>query len=253
MTDKSSVGPWSLRILAIMILAVTSGSPRPAGAEEGSGAGGADPGSMGSGPNLIMGTGVAREPQPFTREQRLLDAARRGDRAVVERALELGVPVEAADDMSRSALLLAVRDAGDLDLARFLADRGGAIDRPDADGRTPLSFAASAGRLDLARFLVAEGAEVDRADKRGRTPLFHATLGNQVEMVAYLIEHGADVNVRDRYGDTPLMLACAKGYAALARLLLDQGADVSARDQEGRLAADRAIPGLDICREPGLH
>ncbi|MCP4038951.1 MAG: ankyrin repeat domain-containing protein, partial [bacterium] len=99
--------------------------------------------------NLIMGTGEARQPQPFTREQRLLDAVRRGDRATVEVALELGVAVDTADDLQRSALLLAARDAGDTDLVRFLHERGGAIDRADASGRTPLSYAASTGRLEL--------------------------------------------------------------------------------------------------------
>jgi len=212
--------------------------------------GGAEmPGPAPSGPrNLIMGTGEAREPQPFTREQRLLDAARRGDRETVERALALGVPVDSADDLSRSALLLAARDAGDLDLVRYLHDQGGAIDRADAGGRTPLSFSASAGRLDLVRYFVAEGAEVDNPDGRGRTPLFHAVLGNQIETVRYLIEQGADVNVKDRFSDTPLMMACSKGYAEMAGLLIDHGADRSARDQEGRTAADRAAPSLEVCR-----
>jgi hypothetical protein len=203
---------------------------------------------LGGARNLIMGTGEAPEPQPFTREQRLLEAARRGDRETVERALELGVPVDSADDLARSALLLAARDAGDLELVRFLHERGGAIDRPDAGGRTPLSFSASAGRLDLVQYFIAEGAEVDTPDRRGRTPLFHAVLDDQIEMVTYLIGQGADVNVKDRFADTPLMMACSKGYAAMARLLLDHDADATARNQEGRSAADRAAPSLDVCR-----
>jgi hypothetical protein len=199
--------------------------------------------------NRIMGTGEAPAPQPFTREQRLLEAAREGDRATVERALELGVPVESADDLGRSALLLAARDAGDLELVRFLHERGAEIDRPDADGRTPLSFAAAAGRLELVRYLAREGAAVDSKDDRDRTPLFHAVLFDRRETVAWLLEHGAEVDVADRFGDTPLMMACAKDHAEMARLLLAHGADARARDQEGRTAADRAAPGLeDVCR-----
>lgn len=197
--------------------------------------------------NLIMGTGEPREPQPYTREQRLLEAARRGDRETVERALDLGVPVESADDLSRSTLLLAARDAGDLDLVRFLHERGGAIDRADAGGRTPLSFAAMSGRMELVRYFVDQGAIVDSPDRRGRTPLFHAVLGDQLEAARYLLDQGADVNVRDRFRDTPLMMACSKGYADMARLLLARGADASARDQEGRSAADRAAPDLGVC------
>ncbi|HEB89027.1 MAG TPA: hypothetical protein ENI85_05610 [Deltaproteobacteria bacterium] len=248
MTITSSAGQRVVRLLVAFLLVFPSLAS--AGDDDRSGPAVPTP-ELRDGPNLVMGTGTPREPRPFTREQRLLDAVRRGDRAVVERALELGVPVETADDMARSALLLAVRDAGDRDLVRFLHERGAAIDRADADGRTPLSFAASAGRLDLARYLVAQGASVDRADRRGRTPLFHAVLANQIRLVSYLIDQGADVDVRDRYGDTPLMLACAKGFDAMARLLLAHGADPLVRDQEGRTARDRAAPGHEACRRLG--
>jgi hypothetical protein len=63
-----------------------------------------------------LGIGEPRAPEPFTLEQRLLDAARRGDDATALRALEKGAPVGAKDDVGRSALLLAARDAGSLEL-----------------------------------------------------------------------------------------------------------------------------------------
>lgn len=208
-----------------------------------------EPRDAGGERNLVMGTGEAREPQPFTREQRMLDAVRRGDRATVEAALSLGVPVDTADDLKRSALLLAARDAGDLDLVRLLHERGAEIDRADASGRTPLSYAAEAGRLALVRYLLSEGAGVDSRDRRSRTPLFHAVLGNQPEVVAVLLERGAAVDAADRFRDTPFIMACAKGHSEVAALLRERGADPSARNQEGRSAADRAAPGLDLCRE----
>lgn len=198
--------------------------------------------------NRVMGTGEPREPQPFTREQQFLEAARQGDLARAARALDLGVGVDAKDDLGRSALLLAARDAGDLELVRFLHGRGAALDTPDLGGRTALSFASGAGRLDIVGYLVAQGARIDRADKQGRAPLFHAVLGNRRDVAAYLIERGAAVDVRDRFADTPLIVACAKGYAEMAALLLDHGADPSLRDQEGRTAAERSAPGVEICR-----
>ena len=74
-----------------------------------------------------MGTGQARDPQPFTLEQRLLDAVRRGDRPTIERALELGATVQAKDDLARSTVVLATKDAGDLELVRWLRAKGAAI------------------------------------------------------------------------------------------------------------------------------
>lgn len=206
-----------------------------------------------SGRNLIMGTGEPLDPRPFTAEDRLLDAVRRGDGAAVRRAVALGVAVESADALGRSALLLAVRDAGDLALARWLHEQGADPDRADAGGRTPLSFAAGAGRLDLVSFLLERGARLDAPDGRGRTPLFHAVLRDRRETIAALLAAGADVDVTDRFHDTPLMLACAKGFDATARLLLEAGADRAIRDQEGRTAAERSAATAPSCRPGGSH
>jgi ankyrin repeat protein len=208
-----------------------------------------DPSPVGAatGRNRAMGTGEPLDPQPFTREQRLLQAVREGDRATVERALALGVSVHARDDLGRSALLLAVRDAGSLELVRFLHERGARVDEPDAAGRTPLSFAAGKGRLEIARYLVEQGAEPDRADEQGRTPLFHAVFGGHGDLVGFLLAQGVRVDVRDRFRDTPLMAACAKGYGGIAERLLASGADPTLRDQEGRTARERAAPGTEAC------
>jgi ankyrin repeat protein len=195
-----------------------------------------------------LGIGEARAPQPFTIEQRLLDAVRRDDRATVKRALERGATVHAKDDLGRTTVLLATKDVGDLDLIRWLRARGAALDEPDVGGRTALSFAAEAGRLDIVRYLVENGAVVDRRDREQRTALFHAALGNHPDVIAFLADRGADVNARDQWQDTPLIVACAKGNAAAASLLLARGADPSLRDQEGRTARDRSAPGTEPCR-----
>jgi ankyrin repeat protein len=197
-----------------------------------------------------MGTGEPRKPEPFTIEQRLLDAVRRGDRPMIERTLERGATVHAKDDLARSTVLLAVLDAGDLELVKWLHSKGAALDEPDVGGRAPLSFAAAFGHLDIARYLIENGAAVDKADVQKRTPLFHAALGDHPEVVAYLLERGANINARDQFGDTPLVVACAKGNGKTAALLLERGADASLKDQEGRTAKDRAAPGTEACLNP---
>jgi hypothetical protein len=222
--------------------------PSPAGSaplDPAQGTGGASQG------NLLMGTGEPRVPEPFTPEQRLLDAVGRGDRKTVERLLERGVTVHAKDDLGRNTLFLAVLDAGDLELVRWLHARGAAVDERDTGGRTPASFAAAAGRLDIVRYLMESGAAVDGRDGQQRTPLFHAALGDHVDVVTFLLDRGADVNVRDQFGDTPLIVACAKGNAATAALLLQRGADPTLRDQEGRTAKERSAPGVAPCLKLG--
>lgn len=201
--------------------------------------------------NLLMGTGEPRVPEPFTLEQRLLQAVRDDDRPTIERALERGAAVDAKDDLGRNTLFLAVLDAGDLDLVRWLHAKGAALDDADVGGRTPLSFAAAHGRLDIVHYLVEQGAAVDRRDVQRRTPLFHAALGDHHDVVAYLLDHGADVNARDQFADTPLIVACAKGHGETAKLLLRRGADPVLRDQEGRTARQRAAAGTEVCEKLG--
>ena len=206
--------------------------------------------ALAAGPNRVMGTGEPRMPEPFTIEQRFLDAVRRGDRPTIERALERGANIDSKDDIGRNAVFLAVLDANDLDLVRWLAAKGAADDEPDSGGRTPLSFAAADGQPEIARYLVERGATVDRADAQQRTPLFHAALGDHSDIVSLLLDHRADANARDQFGDTPLIVACAKGNRATAALLLRRGADPDLKDQEGRTARERAAAGTDICRTP---
>lgn len=200
--------------------------------------------------NLAMGTGEGRDPEPFTVEQRLLDAVRRNDRPMIEKALARGAGIDSEDDLGRNPVFLAVLDAGDLDLTRWLHERGAAVDEADVGGRTALSFAAAHGRLDLARYLVEQGAAVDRADAQKRTPLFHAALTDSREVAAFLLDRGADVNQRDQFRDTPLIVACAKGYGEMATLLLKRGADPTLKDQEGRTARERAAAGTEACLRP---
>lgn len=209
----------------------------PASAQEGSG-----------GP---LGIGEPRKPEPYTLEQRFLQAAREGDRATLELALARGVAPGTRDDLGRSALLLAVHDAGSLEIARFLHAKGAAVDEPDHGGRAPLSWTAADGHEEIARWLLDLGARADRRDAEGRTPLFYAAAAGHAGIATLLLDRGADPNAADRFGDTTLMLVCARGQDSMAALLLARGADPSLRNQEGRTAADRAAPGASVCRSAG--
>ncbi|HSP97789.1 MAG TPA: ankyrin repeat domain-containing protein [Candidatus Dormibacteraeota bacterium] len=199
-------------------------------------------------PAHVLGLGEPRKPEPFTIGQRLLDAVRRADRPTIERALAHGAPIGARDDIGRGVVLLAVLDAHDLDLARWLHGRGAVVDEADNGGRTPLSFAAADGRVDIVTWLLEQGAAADRRDAQQRTPLFHAALGDHPEVIAVLVARGADVNARDQWQDTPLIAACAKGNAGAAAFLLQHGADPALKDQEGRTARQRAAPGTSPCQ-----
>jgi ankyrin repeat protein len=192
-----------------------------------------------------------REIRPFTLEDRYLDAVRRDDMAMMKLSLEKGADLHAKDGFQRSALLLAARDARDLEMVKFLHERGLPVDDADVRGRTPLGYAAGNGDLAIVSYLLDQGTAVSTADGQEQTPLYHAVLGGSRETVARLLAAGAEVNVHDQFHDTPLMGACAKGFDEIAKLLVDAGADPSLRDQEGRTARDRALPTATFCRSLG--
>jgi ankyrin repeat protein len=188
-------------------------------------------------------------PSPFTLEERYLDAARRDDMATLKLCIQKGVDPHAKDGFARSALLLAVLNARDVDMVKYLQTLGLAVDEPDVRGRTPLGYAAGNGQAEMVSYLLEQGATVDRRDGQGQTPLYHGVLIGSKETVLRLIAAGADVNSRDQFADTPLIGACNKGLDDIARLLVEKGADPSLKDQEGRTARERAAAGSSYCRD----
>jgi ankyrin repeat protein len=80
--------------------------------------------------------------------------------------------------------LAAIHDKADM--LPFLVDNGADIKRADADGMTPLHWAAGAGSMDAAKALLARGAAVNARNLLGQTPLDYAAEAGKTEMVAYL-------------------------------------------------------------------
>lgn len=203
-------------------------------------------------PPARSGTGVPgpseSDRRVFTLQDRFLDAARRGDLAMLELCLKKGVDPRTRDELGRSALALAVRDARSLEVADFLRARDLPVDEPDAVGRSPLHEAAGNGDPAMVAWLLLHGAKPDRKDMQGRTPLHNAVPGASEEVALLLLTAGADVNARDNFAETPLIGACSKGLEELARLLAGKGADPSLKDQEGRTARERATETAPFCR-----
>lgn len=188
------------------------------------------------------------EPRTFTLVDRFLEAARQGDVATIERSLELGVDIDSADALGRTAIILAAKDAGSFEVVKLLRSRGASLDPVDVNGRDALSFAAGRGRIEILRFLRSEGRPIDTPDAHGRRPLYHAAASSHAEVVELLLEQGADPDARDRFGDTALILVCAKGNDDIAKILREGGADATLTDREGRTAADRARTPIDACQ-----
>lgn len=74
--------------------------------------------------------------------------------------------------------------------------------------RSTLHGAAGRGDIDTVyELLVEDEVDINDFDANGNTPLHWAALRGHLSVVDVLLEHGADVNIRDRMNRTPLDLA----------------------------------------------
>jgi len=110
-------------------------------------------------------------------------------------------------------------------------------------GWSALHLAAFSGDVPTARFLIDKGAAVEwRAKTKFRNTVLQAALlpGNY-DMTKFLIERGADVLVRQAQGVAPIHEAAVLGRQDLAELLLAHGAEVNSRADDGRTAVSEAL------------
>jgi Ankyrin repeats (3 copies) len=114
-------------------------------------------------------------------------------------------------------LVHQVAAAGAVELLRDLVDRGAPVDLRDAQGVTPLGYAAAQGRTDCVRLLLDAGASVHMAAKGGATPLSLAAFAGQEEAARLLVDAGATGMER------AAAAARAQGHAQLADWLTSVG------------------------------
>ncbi|WP_425476986.1 ankyrin repeat domain-containing protein, partial [Novilysobacter arseniciresistens] len=162
-------------------------------------------------------------------EPDLYDAARNGrvERALelIEAGADPHAPPPAGDRDQRSLAVLAAV-LPDLRLLRELIARGVDLNRAHA-GMTPLLAATRDswhGRPDAVMTLLANGADPRATDAEGNTPLHFAARSSDPGVAALLRDAAAELEVLNNDGLSPLGVACAAGNWRLARFLLERGA-----------------------------
>jgi ankyrin repeat protein len=136
-----------------------------------------------------------------------------------------------------SAVFTLARSDDAKALARLLAAKPQLVDEHDADGSSPLSYAAGAGATHTLQLLMARGATVDATNHTGATALGNAAANNQPVILGLLLEAGADPNHADASGATPLQSASLYGSVEMGRALLAKGARPEAAGPIVRITA----------------
>jgi ankyrin repeat protein len=108
-----------------------------------------------------------------------------------------------AQPLFREMFVDSVRDSSLIQ--KYLA-AGGDINAKDRARHTFLNRAAREGNIELVKFLVERGANMDLQDREGDTPLLQACklYSPSYKVVKYLLEQGADPQIENRKKKKPL-------------------------------------------------
>lgn len=106
------------------------------------------------------------------------------------------------------------------------------VNTAEADGATPLLWAAQWDHLATAETLLAAGADPNAANVYGVTPLYFAATNGSPALTALLLKHGARATGALPTGETALMTAARTGNLAVVEALLAAGADPAAREKD---------------------
>jgi uncharacterized protein len=119
----------------------------------------------------------------------------------------------------------------------MIAKKSADVNAADAEGTTPLLWAANVNDTELVSRLLKAGANPNQRNLLGSTPLTEAALNSNTEMIQALLSARADANAAGADGQTPLMLVARTANVAAAKLLLDKGAKVNVTEaQRGQTA-----------------
>jgi hypothetical protein len=135
---------------------------------------------------------------------KLVDAAERGDVAEIERQIAAGADPSANIGTGAGRPLRAAADKGHVAAIAALLKAGARVDGCDGVERTPLMFAALHGRIAAVDALVAAGADVQHADRDGDTALLWASRSGHLDVARVLLEAGARTDVRNKDGQQPI-------------------------------------------------
>jgi ankyrin repeat protein len=159
-----------------------------------------------------------------------------------------------------NALHFASLKAKTTDVIEFVLETGKFdINGVDNDGLTPLHWAILNSNVDIARYLLEKGADPTIRNRNGNTPLHKAAgYAKEIETINLILEtQKVDIDHINKEGETALYYAIRAENVQMVRCLLEKGADPTSRNNVGctpfhlavALLTDTDILGLMLANE----
>ncbi|KAJ3630726.1 hypothetical protein MTP99_011904 [Tenebrio molitor] len=168
------------------------------------------------------------------KDQELLEAARKGNVAVVDKilgqrakrsgplaSLRRGPGANVQDSSGYSALHHAALN-GHREIVKLLLEHDASANIVDVKGSSPLHLAAWSGNVDIVRLLLSGPSicNVNLTTKDDETALHCAAQYGHTTVVSLLLQHACDAGIRNCRGETALDLAAQYGRLETVELLV---------------------------------
>nr|WP_317631572.1 ankyrin repeat domain-containing protein [uncultured Flavobacterium sp.] len=139
---------------------------------------------------------------------------------------------------------IAINNGADNEIVKYLIDQpGNSIDKTTHDGRLYIHWAANKGNIELVKYLIDKGSKLNRTDDKGATPLAFAAGNGQLNSQIYDLFFKAGIDVKATYKDGATLLHLVAPYDtdfSISSYLINKGLDLKATDNLGRTAFDYA-------------
>lgn len=175
--------------------------------------------------------------------------------ADVKEAISKGNSASAFNNSTFDPVALAINNGAPLETIQFLVEQpGNSVDKLTHDGRIYLHWAAMSGNPEIVKYLISKGSDVNKLDAKGMTPLtFAAGFGmNNKDIYEMFFNSGVDAKQKYGNGQTILLSAIAADKdLSLTQYFITKGMSLNDVDKHGSTAFDYAasMGNIDLLKK----
>ncbi|MDO6811166.1 ankyrin repeat domain-containing protein [Zobellia galactanivorans] len=193
-----------------------------------------------------------RDPNPFLNKDYWEKQPSIG---TIQATIKEGHSVTEANRGGFDATTFAIFSKNPISTVQFLMDQGNDINKRTHDSRTYVFWAASSGNLELVKYLIDKGAKLDLVDSHGYGPISFTAATGQENTAIYdaFIEGGVDLKKeKDHHGKNALLTAIGRAKNLdVVDYFIGKGLSLNSVDDHGNGAFHYAAQGgnIDILKE----